>query len=261
MSEENENIDPIDNSFEKLQKVLKSFEGNISILNEIIDINLQVEYFDASKKIKKEPKLENLIEESEKIFLEATSIDDKKNILLHLACSEDVKAYRLIERFVNDGDKELRHWAILAMNESKMHLQTQLLEKAQLFISTGLGGIGNKLRYFFALFTSDKNDFSEFQQKIMKTELTDVLKQYDSELEELNFHQNIATILVLIPVHISIQDLFSKVFTECNQYGNFLSENCIITNVRVLSIDDINGYISSMQKKDELLNTDEISSN
>jgi hypothetical protein len=67
-----------------------------------------------------------------------------------------------------------------------MLLQSKFLDENQVFISTGLGGKGSKLRYFVVLVNSfDKYD--KLQQKLIKTELDFFLKKHDAELEQVRF--------------------------------------------------------------------------
>jgi hypothetical protein len=41
--------------------------------------------------------------------------------------------------------------------------------------------------------------------------------------------------LSVIPLQIPIQPLFEKVIEECNLYGNFIDQECLITNVKILT--------------------------
>ena len=45
--------------------------------------------------------------------------------------------------------------------------------------------------------------------------------------------------LMLLPLDIDLKTLFEKIIDECNQYGNFLHDNMIITNVKKLSEKEI----------------------
>ena len=59
-----------------------------------------------------------------------------------MAAIDDVGAYRSIEKYSKNADDELKHWSLLALQESRMLLQSKLLDQSQIFISTGLGGEG-----------------------------------------------------------------------------------------------------------------------
>jgi len=238
-----------ENPFEHMQQFLSEFKGEINIINEKIDIALQIEYFDMSKDVKKQDALSNWEEKEETLKDLSIPLETKKKILVQLASIEDVKAYRIIERFTEKAEENIKHWSLLALQESRMLLQSKLLDQSQVLISTGLGGIGNKLRYFFVIFTNNEIAFSDFQQKIIKNEFEYLLKKNNAEIEEIKFLDNIATFLLLIPLNVPIQDLLRNTITECNQYGNFLKDNCIITNVKILEIDEIKNFIKSPEKQ------------
>ncbi len=223
-----------ENALEHIQNFFKEFQGEINIIDEKIEIPLQMEYFNMSKEIRNMPALDDWMEKSEMLYDEKTPREIVKKLLVQLATTEDVKAYRIIEKFSQQANGTIKHWSLLALQESRMLLQSKLMEQSQVLISTGLGGKGNKLRYFFALFTNNGLPFSELQQKVVKSEFEFMCKKNQSEIEELQFAENIATIVALIPIFIPIQNLFSNAISECNIYGNFLRDNCIITNVRIL---------------------------
>jgi len=237
-----------ENPFEQIQRFFREFQGDINIINEKIEIKLQTEYFEMSKELKNQPVADDLLEKSDILFKEKIIPGIKKKMLVQLASINDVKAYRIIEKYVKSAEEPLKHWSILALQESRMLLQSKLLEQSQVLISTGLGGKDNKLRYFFVLFTKNELPFNELQQKVIKSEFEYIFKNNNSEIEEINFIDEIATILALVPLDIPIQDLFSSVLLECNLYGSFLKDNCIITNVKIMTIEDIRNYLDRPDK-------------
>jgi len=128
-----------------------------------------------------------------------------------------------------------------------MLLESLLLDENHVFISTGLGGKGEKLRYFIVLFGKENSDFTELQKKIIRNEFHIHLKKYNSELEELNFSGSLANMLAMIPMKVIIKQIFTEAIKECNQYGDFLVSNFIITNVKELSFDEIREYVKNQQ--------------
>ena len=234
---ENENI------YDKIQELFGGVSGNYSILEEQIDIDLQMEYFDFSKKMERDFTAEEILDKRENLFDEDTPDTDKKILFVQLASLENVDAYRVIERFVNNPVGTLRDWAVLALQESRMLLESKLLDENQVFISTGLGGKDNKLRYFLVLMKKDGGEFSDLQKKIVRNEFDEVLRKNEAEIEELKFNNGFGTITAVIPLNVSIKDLFKTSIGECNQYGNFLKSNFIVTNVKRLSLNEIKEFI------------------
>jgi hypothetical protein len=134
----------------------------------------------------------------------------------------------------------LRSWAVLAFQENKMLLQTSLLDEKQYFISTGLGGKDKKLRYYTVFINRERNSIlSGTQQKLVKDELMFNLKPENGEFESIDFSEGFSSAQVLLPVTSDIKQVFTNVVEECNQYGNFLEEDMIITNVKILSRSEI----------------------
>jgi hypothetical protein len=179
------------------------------------------------------------------LFDLSVPLDEKKNLLVLLASQEKVEAFRTIEKYAKNPDPELRAWSILAMQESRMVIQSSLMDEQQVYISTGLGGRGQKLRYFVVLIgRNDKEDYSPVQRKLVKNELEFAVNKNDGELEEMTFRKNLAIAVMLLPVKSDIQRVFSSVINECNQYGDFIRQDIIITNVKRLSISEITQFVN-----------------
>lgn len=229
--------------YNKISEVFGSLPKNFSVLEEQIDIDLQMKYFEFSKKVKQYINADDKIENKDQLFEITTSIEEKKQLLAELASVEEVESFRCIEKYLENPDPELRDWAILAMQESRMLIESKLLDQNQVFISTGLGGKGTKLRYFIVLISNEGIDFSETQKKVVKNEFESTLKKYNVEIEELQFFKNFSTLMVMIPIEIPIKDVFKEAIGESNQFGNFLKINFIVTNVKRLSIEEITNFI------------------
>jgi hypothetical protein len=236
-----------ENIYDKIKELLGSLPNQLSVLEEQIEIELQLEYFEFSRRVKNDFKSESALDESHKLFDSDTSVEEKKSIIARIASLEKVEAYRVIERFLKGNPQELKNWSILALQENRMLLESRILDENHVFISTGLGGKGEKLRYFIVLFGKGKNDFSEVQKKIIRNEFVISLKKYNSDLEKLNFSGSLATMTTTIPLKVIIKQIFTEAIAECNIYGNFLISNFIITNVKELSFDEIREYLENQQ--------------
>lgn len=246
-----------DKIYREIQEAINSLPEHFSILEEQIDLELQMQYFNFSKELKNEFSKEYILSRKDDLYNETISTEEKKNLLVLLASVDEVDAYRAIESYIKSPDPELKDWAILALQESRMILQSSLLDEQQVFISTGLGGHGQKLRYFFVLRGKDHiNSLSETQQKLIRSELEFGLKKYDGVMEEIQFEEGFASGLFLMPLKKDIQELFRSVIDECNQYGDFLSEDVILTNVRKLSINEIKDFLNQ-QEEDEQYDEDD----
>ncbi len=239
-----------ENIYERIQDIFGQFPEHFNILEEQIDIDLQVEYFEFSRNLKNNLATCNIQPVKNDLFRKDHSLANKKELLVHLASLEEVEAYRTIEKYLQEPDTELKQWAILAFQESRMLIQSKLLDEDQVFISTGLGGKGSKLRYFIVLFNSFDESFNELQQRIIQTEFDFILKKYQAELEEVNFMSNYCSLLAVVPIKATIRDIFKSAISECNELGGFIRPNFIVTNVKKLSYEEIKEFVDKKFDED-----------
>lgn len=231
-------------NLKKIQKAIESLPDNFSILEEQIDVDLQMEYFEFTREKQNNRGIRNFNLTEKKLYKPEITDLEKKRLLVRLAGHDQVEAFRIIERFQQQAEGEMRNWAILAIQESRMILQSSLLDEQQVFISTGLGGKGQNIRYFIALLNQDiETGFTDIQKKLVHDEFEFFLKRSEGELEELTFENGFAMGLFLFPLKKNLQDIFRSFIDECNQYGNFLREDVIITNVKRLGIDEIRNFL------------------
>lgn len=237
-----------ENIYNDIQRIFNDLPENFNILEEQIDLEVQMKYFEQSREIKEKNSETDYISAGEELNQQDTDTDHKKEILIGLAGTDDVKAYRLIEDFLKNAKGDMRSWAVLALQENRMLLQTSLLDEKQYFISTGLGGKDKKLRYYVVFINRDRNQMlSSTQQKLVKDELIFSMKPDEGEFESIDFSEGFSSAQVLLPVTSDIKRVFSNVVDECNQYGDFLEEDMIVTNVKILSRSEI---LEIINKKD-----------
>lgn len=247
------------NNLKKIQEAIESLPENFSVLEEQIDVELQMEYFEYTKDKSNNEAIEDFDEAEKQLYDPEIPDDDKKRLLVRLAGHDKVEAFRMIERFQKQAEGVLRSWAILAIQESRMILQSSLLDEQQVFISTGLGGKGQNIRYFITLLNEDIDiEFTDTQKKLLESEFQFFLNESEGVLEEIKFENGFALGLFLFPLKKNLQDIFRSFIDECNQYGNFLREDVIITNVKKLSIDEIKEFLTQdNSKKEDEENDDE----
>lgn len=232
-----------DSIYENLKNFLAKTGGKFSILEDQINVDLQVEFFELANKYLKERRSADDIISAEKILNDKlTSFDDKKNILVELSNNKRVEAYRIIEKYIKTATGDVKAWAILALQNARIGLESDLLDEQQIFISTGLGGRGENLRYFIACKLKSDNEFSESQKKIIKNEFEYSFKLFNSVIEKIDFKKEYFTIIGLIPISTPISDVIVKAISEVNNYGDFLYEEYLVTNVKLLDVNDIIHY-------------------
>lgn len=235
--------------YNNIEDLINNVSSNFKILEETIDIELQRDFFESSLKIdikKEERAISELINDMNE---ETITNDNKKTIIQKLAMMDSVEAFRALENFSKNAPAELKNWTILALQQSQMILQSSLLDEQQIFISTGLGGKDDKLRYFLIFPFNHPGQVNPFQQSTLHKELIFFMEQYDSHFEEIEFLDDFATVLALIPIKTDIQSMIKEILSECNQYGNFLSDNIIITNIKRFNGDEIQDIIKKSEEQ------------
>jgi hypothetical protein len=137
---------------------------------------------------------------------------------------------------------------MLAMQECRLLIESKLLDKSQVLISTGLGGKGMKLRYFSVLLSVNDIPYNAFQKKIIASELNYMIRHKQGELEKIRFSKELCFITSMIPLPVSVQGFFDDLIQECNNYGNFINREYIITNVKVIPTREIRELIERTKK-------------
>ncbi len=230
-------------AFEAMRDLINKYAGNIAVLEEEIDVKLQMQYFKESKKQKKELDKDLVLEQLELLFDPETSSEEKRTLLCRLASVDNVVAFKAIEKYKESPDVELTEWATLAFQESKMLMQSSLSDRSPLFISTGLGGKGTSLRYFIVVTSKGYHAFNDFHERVIKSEFEYGFKSDKGEIEEIEFYGYFATILGLMPIEKGLKESLSVIIKNCNQMGDFLSPSLLVTNVKKLSLGEIENLI------------------
>lgn len=235
-----------DDVFKKFRESFSELHGHFHVLEQSVSVDRQMEYFRFSERVKLEhPQLgvEEVTQIAEKLLEADAAVDDIKLELVLLASSHEVKAYRVLENYVNNPHPDLKDWAQLALMESRMAMESYLSDEKQIFISTGLGGRGEKLRFFVLLLSADGGSFLDYQRKVIEREFEYYLPKQDCEIEKLEVEENYVVLLFLVPVRSNLKSILDYLIQECNQYGNFVSDLYTVTNVKELTKDEIQAII------------------
>ncbi len=236
-----------------LDKVKKIFPNvdKFNIFEGSIDTETQTEYFDYVINKRKDLNEDELIKQKDNIFDNEFDIEEKKHLIANLASIPEVEVFRTLEKYAQNPDEELKFWIEIALQENKAFLKSELLDERQIFISTGLGGKENKLRYFIVLISENQEDFTDVQKRIITSEIKFYLKNDISKLEKVEFGKYFVTIQTLFPLDTSVQKIFSRIISEINELGDFMSANFIISNVKALNLAETEELITKLLKKEK----------
>lgn len=235
--------------FKRFRDSFDKMRGHFHILEQRVPVELQMEYFRYSEQVRKsrvKPDLTDvdLIAFRERLSDPDTTTDYKMYILSLLANSHQVQAYRMLEDYAQHPDDDVSNWAYMALMESRISLETELSDEKQIYISTGLGGRGEKLRFYVLMLSKDRKSFLEYQRKVIEREFAYYLPKYHCEIERLTINDQYVELVFLIPVRTDIKRTLDMVINECNQYGNFLSDIFTITNVKELTPKEVADIIN-----------------
>ncbi len=235
---ENENV------YKKIQEFFGGLNDNFSLMEDPVDVAVQMKYFETSGKMRGSVKEEDVLDRKDQLYDPELDVEEKKTLLVQMAGIPSPEIFRILEAYAKNPDEELKDWSHLALQENKLLLESHLLDSRQVFISTGLGGKGHKLRYFVVLINKE-GDLKPYQQKIVQDEMQYALQRYNSELEKLDFMHQYTTMRVVVPITSDLTKLFREGIDECNQFGDFLSSDFIVTNMKELNEKEIEEALSS----------------
>jgi hypothetical protein len=240
---------PPDNIYDKIQELLGHIQGNLTILEQQIDADVQTEYYNYARTLDNEFDANEILRNRDTLYEVDLALAEKKHMLVQLASIDHIEAYRTLEQYISRSPEQLKEWATLAFQECRLLMESRLLDQSQVLISTGLGGKGLKLRYFTVFISAHGKAYSVFEQNILNKESRFFIHQAKGEVEYVKFDKELCTVLSIIPLQVPVQGLFDEVVAECNQYGSFLNPDFLITNVKVLSFAQIRRIVRQSREK------------
>ena len=230
---------------ENSKNVLDSF----ILIDEPIDLSIQEEYLSFSETIDFDNvDYEEVLMGSDRLFDKHTPIELKKRILILLAHLGTPESCKILEKYLRISERNLRDWALLSLKECRTFLESVLLQEEGGFISTGLGGKDNKLRYYFIVSSKDGLPFSETHRSTLKRGFETISDKYRSEIEEINFESTYAVIGILVPMDVAVGEVIEEGISECNKMSEFLFVHYYVTNVKKPTQEEISKYLEEISR-------------
>ena len=106
------------------------------------------------------------------------------------------------------------------------------------------------MRFFTLFITREHENFTEVQKELVEREFKFQLEGADVEIETFEIKNNYFTILFLFPFKTDVRAILQSAIEECNQYGNFLDDKFLFTNVKVFSDIEIQKLLDNDLKLD-----------
>jgi len=223
---------------------------DFSVMETAIDLSIQEEYLKVEKTIDfNNIDYKNVLMESKKLFFENTPIESKKRILILLAHFGTPESYTTIQKYLKIFGQDLRTWIFLALKECRMFLESSLLDEDGGIISAGLGGKGNKLRYYFIISSKNDSPFSKMQEEIIEEKFGIASHKFNAEVEKFTFRENYSIIGILVPIDVAVGKFIEAGIKECNEFNDFLFFHYYVTNLNEPANEEILEYLEKIRPK------------
>ena len=222
--------------------------SNIDIIESPIDPAAQNEYIDLSGSIDFDNvNCGEVLAEADQLFVAGTPIEAKKRILILLAHVGTMEASKILEKYIKVSEGILKDWAALSLKECRMFVEGVFLDEEGGFISTGLGGKGNKLRYCFIVTTKEGRPLTVVERENLEDGFKRSSNEYGSEIEEIDFWANYAMVGILIPMDVAVGQVIEGGISRCNRTGQVLLKDYYVTNVKKPTKEEISKHIKDIR--------------
>lgn len=218
----------------QMRQIALKHPEKIRIVETNVNAEVQLEFYSMMQDVDKSYHDMDLPE----IFAQLSDCDDiqhRKKLLVAIASTGEIEAYRFLEKYLETCDDDIKKWALLACQQCQMFLESSLLDESKIYVASGLGGKDHRLRYIFVLAGKKKEPFSDFEKKVMENEAKYYLEKSDSVCETIQYDGNYAICTALVPLHEDIVELVQSIIDEVNQYGGFIMQSIFITNEKLVS--------------------------
>ena len=232
------------NKKEENRKFLLDHSKEMDILEEAIEFQTHKEYIEYSDTFDRgELTEEETINLGNILYNKMVDVEGKKKALTLLAHLGSVTAFRQIEKYYKSPDKDLKQWCALALQECKMFLENKLTDQMTGFISSGLGGLKNRLRYYFIVLPLEEQLFTETQKQVIKDEINIVAKGLRSLVESFDLSDTYVGFTALMPMEVAVETLIAKGIKKCNELGEFVFEFYYAANTKIPNESEIQEII------------------
>lgn len=234
---------------EKIRKFLESIPDTFDIFEEAIDVQTQMEYIEYSHSFGSGELTENeTLRLSSILFSKNTPLEGKKKVLALLAHLGTITAFRQIEKYYKISDKNLKQWTAMALQECRMFLESTLTDQSIGFISSGLGGVLDKLRYYFLILPSSDRAFTPTEKNLIKEEINLVARDLNCVVETVDPSDTFVGFTVLVPMDVALGTFIETGISKCNEFGVIVLEHYYATNLNIPASSEIKEIIAIVKK-------------
>ncbi|MDO4691759.1 MAG: hypothetical protein Q4A64_02680 [Porphyromonadaceae bacterium] len=168
-----------------------------------------------------------------------------------LACTESISALRAIELVLPELTGTKREWALLAELQLRIGIVGDLLGERQVAMTSGLGGSGTLIRINGIMLSQDFAPWLPYQRELMTEELRRCCSEEGGSLEEEIWGDCFYIFVVLLPYTCDIMPLIRGYIKQCNEYGQFIQKDCMVTNLQKFTALDAQRLVQELQESQE----------
>ncbi|KGN84480.1 hypothetical protein [Porphyromonas sp. COT-290 OH860] len=243
--------------FDKLQELIRPEQ--IHQLREPVAMPKQASFFRYVHRLRDRVEQGKLhLDEDELIrrMDELLMMDTPSEVLLRrvfasLACTESIAALRAIELVLPELTGSKREWALLAELQLRISIVGDLLGERQVAMTSGLGGSGTLIRINGIVLSRDFAPWLPYQQELMTEELRRCCSEEGGSLEEEIWGECFYIFVVLLPYNSDIMPLIRGYVKQCNEYGQFIQMDCMVTNLQKFTAEDANKLIDELKQSQD----------
>ena len=227
------------NMYEQLQELLGQLPTEFKVVEHGFDPNLVANFQKLAQDIRKEMEDEGKAEVAaiQDQLNTITDQDQLKKYVTQLSIIGSVAALRALEAYEKKASEDLLKWTQMSLTQCRIKVESELLDEPISYITTGLGGRGNKIRYYMAAKSPEK--LTPGRVQFAYQEFKDLTKEWKAELESM---ENMGTYLLfrmLVPLNVMIPDMVTEGVERCG----FLDSQFWLSNMHKPTDEDLEEWL------------------
>jgi hypothetical protein len=231
-------------------------------------LSAQREYIDYHRYVDPEKCMQaDVAEIGKTLFSHKATVEEKKQALATLAHNGTVEAYRTLEEYAeqlsrttpdNVGQignlphkEKLADWTALALHECQAFLEASLEDDSVGMMMGGLGGAGDRMRYFVAVKAKKRRELTQAEQAAIEIAFRQAEQRLNSEIERFQFGQGYAAMEILIPLDVAVAELAKRGIQATNRVDPLLERDYYVRNDIIPEEKDLQNWVQGTGKNDQ----------
>ena len=208
----------------QLLSCMKQTGAKMQIIQQPIPAELQFAYaadyqrFAPMMQQLSEQELNNYIDKALVTLYFSHDCSLKRDVLTKLSAIKLPKAYSVLKQFGDDGAKDLRDWAAIALMGSRLNLTEDFTGDNMVFVVSGMGGVNDSIRYNLVLFNRLDRPFSEFERSLITKECQYHLAHFSGQPDSLDVRDRYARLVFLMPISESPRLFLEALLAGINEF-------------------------------------------